>query len=304
MNDLDATQFFRERMQSLLVRGLANEAVTTTLGIAGVSEVWGGVTPLERPAWYFWLGEVPGAYQLRLEDAVYSEGSYTGQFSISYFPARADPHLSRFSLEERTFVERDFLDETGTPRAELAHLIPGDLFSIAVVEYQVRADDEDSELTLVTMDRLRVRYELDAALPYAPLGIAIEHRRGELARDVPGWLLAVPLFRCIAGLQAHHDGSAPAFSAAESPGTEFVRREGRFDCAHTDAASVFEATFRFGGRGPASRCLPADRLSLGLSPAWWALASTPHRHDAGACACCSDRRHEAAQRVRGLPVRQ
>ena len=286
---MDATQFFRERIQSLLVRGLANEQVTATLGIAGVSEVWGGVTPLERPAWYFWLEEVPGAYRLKLEDSVRSEGRYTGQFSISYFPSRADPLLARFSLEERTFVEREFLDETGTPRAELADAIPEDLFRVAAVEYQVRADDEDSELTLVTMDRLRIRYEVDAALPYAPLGIAVEHRRGELARDVPGWLLAVPLFRCIAGLQAHHEKRAPAFSAAEYPGTEFVHREGRFDCQLTDAASVVEATFRCGRRRPASGFLPPERLSLGLSPAWWALASTPHRHDRGACACCSDR---------------
>jgi hypothetical protein len=123
--------------------------------------VWGGAAPLDRPAWYVWLQTSPGAFQLGLEEAgPLSEGAgaaaWHARFSIRYYPAPLETSFALFSAEERVGVLGGWLDETGTPRIELADRIPEALFVVGSLEWAATADGEAAVVGLSALDRLRM----------------------------------------------------------------------------------------------------------------------------------------------------
>jgi hypothetical protein len=221
---VNATEPFRLRLQSLVARGLASSAVAARVGLAAASEVWGGAEPRERPAWYLWLRDAPGAWQLELASAEASRSPdepILGRFTVRHYPSSGDPVFARFSPEERR-TALGALDATGTPRIEVAARIPDALFTVGSVEWALDPRTDDAVFALASLDRLRTRTE----------------RRG-VVRDVPGWRLAFPVFSLLAGLHAQVGRrAATRLVLSRRPGFEAVVSDGGAD--HRDAPDVVQ----------------------------------------------------------------
>jgi len=245
---VNAPELFRLRFQSLVARGLASSGVAARIGLAAASEVWGGGEPRERPAWYLWLRDAPGAWQLELASAEAlgaPEGSaVVGRFTIRHYPSSSAPVFARFSAEERR-VALDALDATGTPRIELASRIPDAHFTVGSVEWALDPESDDTAFALASLDRLRTRTG-----------------SGDIVRDVPGWRLVCPVFSMLAGLHAQVERRAASrLVISRQPGFEAVVSEG--GAGHRDAPDLVqgEALLLFSraraSAGGASRLLDA-----------------------------------------------
>jgi hypothetical protein len=251
--------------------------------------------PRERPAWYLWLRDLPGAWQLELAaaGALDAVGAVVGRFTVRHYPAPEAPELARFSQEERRLVATA-LDPTGTPRIELAATIPEALFTVGTVDWVLDPDSDAAVFGVASLDRLRTRAGA-----------------GELVRDVPGWRLAVPVLSVVAGLHAQVERRAatrigisrlPGFESAEAGesrdapdvafGEAFVAFPGpRGDRAR--AIALLEALRDEDGEvlhevdcGERARELPLDsdpRLAFRVSQGWF--GGERHRHDRALCAC-------------------
>jgi hypothetical protein len=115
--------------------------------------VWG-----DRPAWYFWIGGAPGAYQLQLEDAeIQPDSGCRGVFSIRCYPYADTAFYSGFSAEESGVVESGLFDHTRTPSAESRGRIPDHLFNVAVFELALQANGTAMSATLESLDRMIAR---------------------------------------------------------------------------------------------------------------------------------------------------
>ncbi len=264
---MNATELFRLRFQSLVVRGLSSSAVAARVGLAGASEVWGGAEPRERPAWYLWLRGAPGAWQLELDSAEVlapADGlAAAARFTVRHYPSSSDPDFERFSPEERRFAT-EALDATGTPRIEVAGEIPAALFTVGSVDWALDPGTDDSVVALASLDRLRTRTEDD-----------------DLVRDVPGWRLGFPIFSLLAGLHAQVERRAatrilvsrqPGFEAVISGRT--VDHRDAPDVVQGDALLLFARTPASGGG--ASRLLDALRDPAGELVADAALVPGEH----------------------------
>lgn len=206
---MNAAELFRLRFQSLVARALAVSEIASRTGLAGASEVWGGDEPRERPAWYLWLRDAPGAWQLELSGAEplgpAGARGVVGRFTVRYYPSPAAPTLESFSPEERR-IAAGALDGTGTPRIELASRIPDALFTVGSVEWALDLDGDAAVFALASLDRLRTRDE-----------------RGDVVRDVPGWRLAMPVFSLLAGLHGQVERRAASrLVLSRLPGFELV----------------------------------------------------------------------------------
>lgn len=220
---MNAPEAFRLRLQSLVARGLAATGIARRVGLAAASEVWGGERPRDRPAWYLWLRDVPGAWQLELAGAEGLESAgasaIVGRFTVRHYPSPAAPVFGGFSAEERR-ATGEWLDRTGTPRIELASTIPDALFTVGSVEWALDVASDASVFGLASLDRLRTCTE-----------------RGEVVRDVPGWDLAAPIFSLLAELHAQVERRAASrLVMSQQPGFELVLGAG--DPEHRDAPDI------------------------------------------------------------------
>lgn len=295
---MSADELFRLRLQALVARGLGAAGIAAKLGLAAASEVWGGDRPRERPAWYLWLRDAPGAYQVELAGAApmagAGAGAVLGRFTVRHYPARDHADLRCFSPEERDLVTSAF-DATGTPRIELASAIPEALFTIGSVDWALDPEDGAAVFALASLDRIRT---LD---------------RQRTVRDVPGWRLTAPIFSLVAGLYAQVERRAASrLVITRRSGFELLATpDGGAEPIDTSRAVHGEAFLAFpaeagGDQGllrtlqdpdaelvqaaaldPAARspvALAADpRLMLPVSRAWF--GGTPHAEDRLACAC-------------------
>jgi hypothetical protein len=290
----------RLRFQSLVALGLAASGIARRVGLAGASEVWGGDEPRERAAWYLWLREHPGAWQVELAAAEplapAGGGAAVGRFTVRHYPGPRTPQLACFSAEERKVAAED-LDDTGTPRIELASRIPEAMFTVGSVEWALDEESGASAFVLAGLDRLRTRRE-----------------DGEVVRDVPGWDLTAPIFSLVAGLYAQVERRAASrLVLARQPGFELVASQGGVeprdaaDAVQGEAALLFDpprdpgaggrlldalrdrdaqvlADVAFAPGVHPPHAVGADpRLPLRVSHAWF--GGEAHAADGVACAC-------------------
>jgi hypothetical protein len=289
----------RLRFQSLVALGLAASGIARRVGLAAASEVWGGDEPRERAAWYLWLRDRPGAWQVELASAeplAAGDGTLLARFTVRHYPAPGSAALASFSAEERRVAAEAF-DETGTPRIELAAGIPAAMFTVGTVDWAHGEEGGASALVLSSLDRLRTLRE-----------------DGELDRDVPGWDLAAPVFSLVAGLHAQVERRAASrLVLSRQPGFELVAAPGGVEPRDAANAVQGEAALLFDSpRGPAAgaRLLDAlrdpdaqvladvsfapgvhpphavgddPRLPLRVSHAWF--GGEAHAADGVACAC-------------------
>lgn len=303
----------------MLVSASWFEEFKESLGIQGVSQVWG-----DMPAWYFWISESPGAYLFQLEEAGEESdgGGSRGLFSIKYYPRPGTEVFGRFSFEERSLIESDLFDNTGTPLAEAREKIPESLFNVAAVECVLGSDDAASRFTMESLDLMCIRDETEVRRT-SPGSNREEHfRPGEVGRSVPGWEIAYPLFDRLICLFAHYRKQKPThIFMTRSPGFEYVYQGNKkLICRETDAVGVFALNILFpasgttqitiGGGLPTGAnddtlCVvvfdhrspcghyhpPAARLPLvgSLNPQWWSLADIHFRSQlASTCGCDHD----------------
>lgn len=295
---MSAHELFRLRLQALVARGLGATEVAARIGLAAASEVWGGERPRERPAWYLWLRDAPGAYQLELAGAApitgAGAGAVLGRFTVRHYPAHDDPALGCYSPEERDLVA-SALDATGTPRIELASAIPEALFTIGSVDWALDPEDGTAVFALASLDRI---HTLD---------------RQRTVRDVPGWRLTAPIFSLLAGLYAQVErraasrlvitrrsgfelfatgdaGAEPRDTSRTVQGEAFLvfppeagGDTGLLRTLPDPDAELVQAVALDPGAGAAVALSADPRLALTVSPAWFGGA--PHAQDRLACAC-------------------
>jgi hypothetical protein len=298
---VNAGEAFRLRLQSLLAAGLASSHLAARVGLAAASEVWGGDAPRERPAWYVWLRGLPGAWQVELVAAgalgPANDGTaIVARFTLRHYPAPTGPSFALFSPQERT-VAAASLDHTGTPRIELAATIPEALFTVGTIDWALGLEGGEAVFGVASLDRLRTQ-ALD----------------GEVARDVPGWQLSVPMFSTLSGLHAQVERRAASrIVVSRLPGFETVRSD---DGEHRDAPELAlgEGFVLFPGEdrdperprallralqdreaevlhdvelddaGRRSGILARDpRIALPMNPSWF--GGERHVHDRPLCAC-------------------
>lgn len=253
-------------LRSLLARGLSARRVAQLSGLSRASEVWGGATPLDRPAWYVWLDGVRGAYRLDLEDAAplelpqagappppedaVAEPGWHARFSIRYYPLPEEPCFAGFSAQERDTVVGAFFDATGTPRIEVAHRIPPDQFLVGSLEWAETPDHSGTVVALSSLDHLRLR----CGVPGGDTSAAPR----TIGRDVPGWALSTPLLAALGGLHAQVQRHALERAVlASQPGFEVVAEgEGTYACCDTEEVVRGDALLGFAAADAPGASIP------------------------------------------------
>jgi hypothetical protein len=291
----------RHRFQSLVALGLAASGIARRVGLSAASEVWGGDEPRERAAWYLWLRDHPGAWQVELAGAeplaAAGGGALLARFTVRHYPGPGAAELASFSAEERS-VAAEALDDTGTPRIELASSIPEAMFTVGTIDWALQEESGASAFALASLDRLRTRRE-----------------DGEVVRDVPGWGLTAPIFSLVAGLHAQVERRAASrLVLSRQPGFELVaardgvRPRDAADAVQGEAALLFDSprepavgarlldalrdpdaqvladvAFASGVHPPHDAVGGDPRLPLRVGHAWFGGAA--HAADRVACAC-------------------
>ncbi len=242
----ECESFFQNKINSLLVTTSWVEDLKSLLGMEAVSPIWGDV-----PAWYMWLSDAMGVYQLKLADAGFDENTPAnkqGFFSIKCYPFHNATVFPSFSYEEQCLRRSRFFDDTHTPRFEEKERIPDSLFNVAAMEYRVNQDDTMACFTLESLDILRSVYPDETVLDFDLINKSRRYAAGETGRSVPGWRLGYPVFDRLLSMYSFFSKARPVrLRITRSPGFEYVHAGNHtFDCvdvqdSHRLAASVFFA---------------------------------------------------------------
>lgn len=315
MEDIDFEDFFRNKVENMLVTASWVEAVKEILGLKAVSQVWG-----EKPGWYFWISQAPGAYHLQMEGASPKKDFVTGIFSVKCYPY---PHhemvFQSFSAEEQDLILSDFFDNTNTPRLEHLDVIPETLYNVGIMEHTVDSDDSVALFTFEALDAMRIRYEQETVQEYPLIKRKKRFRRGEIGREVPAWHIGYLFFDRMLSLYANYSKRKPGrVVMTRSPGFEYVHNQTNgFKCLdskeiwvnaltvlfssdketveprserligeHIAGAGqevVYDRTFRCGHLHPDHDQIP---LIPTLNEQWWNLADANYKSELGsACGC-------------------
>jgi len=309
---IDFDGFFRNRIETLLIKASWVNAIQSMTGLKATSQVWNG-----RAEWYLWLDRAPGVYALAFmdgEDVYLGERCFhEGLFTVKCYPYRNHAAFTHYSSDERRLIESDWFDATNTPCFEALAQIPDSLFSIGSFSLTIDPHGSLALMTFESLDTLKLR-QLPIASPNG------EHLQSPSPmRNVPGWATGSMLFDCLVGLYANDCKQPPLFVGATcSPGFESVLqsdasvtcrpcRECRslslgigFD--RSDGASgAIEALWRqrlepeeeilTATRLPATACaLPGCCFSqdLAINPVWWEIAASDFKSELNTACGCAD----------------
>ncbi len=314
---MDLESFFRGRVDNKLVTASWSESVKARLGMDGVSQIWS-----LAPAWYFWLGGADGPYRLgleSLEDSADSEAPvYSALFSIKCYPSPDSDVFQRLSGRERNLIESDAFDHTNTPRFEEMDGIPPELFTVGTL-HMIAGPEETSELFILeTLDRFRVRFDVDGIPGTDPRADALERLRESAERDFPGRRQAFSLFDRLMSLTAFYTRSGPsAVLVSRYRGFETVCGADRScETRESNEIHAYALAVRFGNDAAldgemeslrhghesailvdwtaAERCrrhahgFPPDAIEH-INPLWWEMAEMEQTSDlASVCGCPHD----------------
>ena len=242
----ECESFFQNKINSMLVTTSWVDTLKDLLGMEAVSQIWGDV-----PAWYMWLSDAMGVYQLQLVDAGFDENTPAnkqGLFSKKCYPFHNATVFDSFSYEEQCLSRGCFFDDTHTPRFEDKERIPDSLFNVAAMEYRVNQDDTMACFTLESLDTMRCVYPDETVLDFDLVNKSRRYAAGETGRSVPGWRLGYPVFDRLLSMYAFYSKAKPVrLRITRSPGFEYVHTGNHaFACVdvqdtHRLAASVFFA---------------------------------------------------------------
>ena len=212
----------------MLVTASWVERVKHLTGLTAVSQIWG-----QKPAWYFWINNMSGAYSLQLENSATEKRDdlnwHNGNFSIKYYPHPREEVFKTFSFQEQCFAHSGYFDRTHTPRFEDKKKIPETLFNVATMEYLTGSDDAPVILSLTSLDALRMSWKQETVQKYSVFPEERIFKRGDTDRNVPGWELGLALFDRLLSLYSFYSKAKPLrMVMTRSSGFEYV-----FDPKHT-----------------------------------------------------------------------
>lgn len=318
---IDFDSFFRNRIEGLLIRASWVGALSSMLGLDGVSQVWNG-----NAAWYIWLQRALGVYHLAFSEGhvveVNDHRLFEGHFAVKCYPYPDHPIFTGFSREERYLIRSDRFDSTHTPRFEVSAEIPDSLFSVGSISLLCDAEASLAMLTYQSLDALRI-HQSDEVSALSTADRAPGTAR--LVRNVAGWDIGYPLFDCLVGLYAHFTGRPPVFIGATScQGFEHtIFADGNIVCRPSRKSIQTALTIGFHpSNGDTSwvKTLWQDRMETGekiqiarklpasidstvgtdlpdnvvLNPLWWEIADSDFKSElTSTCGCGQSHCHHA-----------
>ena len=258
----ECESFFQNKINSMLVATSWVDNLKNLLGMEAVSQIWGDV-----PAWYVWLSDAQGAYQLQLVDAGFDEDNplnKQGFFSIKCYPFHDATVFDTFSYEEQYLSQSGFFDETHTPRFEEKEKIPDSLFNVAAIEYRVNEDDTMACFTLDSLDAMRCVYPDETLLDFDLINKSRRYTKGETGRSVPGWKLGYPVFDRLLSMYAFYSKTKPVrLRITRSPGFEYVHAGNQlFECVDTPDTHRLSASVFFAPQGSPDHAVNSNELDM------------------------------------------
>jgi hypothetical protein len=203
----------------MLIVSSWSERFRSDIGFTGVSQIWG-----DRPAWYFWLADSPGVYQLEMmhteEDIDTREDRHTAVFKVKCYPYQELSTFQSFSFLERELVKSKLFDDTNTPVFEHQGDIPDDLFMVATVEITMDPAGHTAIFSLESMAHIRTRFAQQTQQTFPMISLNRTFGRQEVDRDVPGLQIGSRLFDCLLCLYANaHKQALLEIRCSRSPRT-------------------------------------------------------------------------------------
>lgn len=198
---MDMETQFRLKVDALLMTASWVDRLRHELGLVGASQVWG-----ERPAWYLWLADPPGAFHLEMMETEEADSGPMGLaralFSIKFYPRPDSGLFNLFSPQERAIALNGCFDHTGTPLFEKLGEIPAHLFTVGSLEMICQPGQDWLIFCLAAQDLCREveisRVGTDQAAPEA------------VVRRAPGWSLAHGLFSSLLSLWSFQHKQTPS----------------------------------------------------------------------------------------------
>jgi len=312
--DIDRESFFRTQIDNMLLKASWVDDLKAKTGVDGVSQVWS-----DKPEWYIWIHDAPGAYGLSLEktDTICLAGNsfLAGRFVIKCYPYDDHPTLTTFSPEERHALSSGLFDLTNTPRLEDRHRIPSTLFTVGSLTLLIDADETGALFTFDSLDRLRVVQMCQGEEENA--GDTLDTTSGKVVRNVPGFSIGYLLFDRLVCLYAFYGRLPPQFiGVTRSPGFEYgVDTSGETVCREStdtqhwaisllmsstdskpdklwrDHLEPEEEEVVFHRRRPRPSD-PEPKVDIGVNvafnPLWWELAEMDLKSELGSTCGCGE----------------
>jgi len=300
----------------MLIVSSWSEQFRSDIGFNGVSQIWGG-----RPAWYFWLADAPGVYQLEMmdteEDPDTREDRCTAVFKVKCYPYQERAEFQSFSFLEKKLVQSNLFDDTHTPAFEHQGDIPDDLFTVATVEISMDLEGHAAIFSFESMACLQTRYVQETHQSFELINRERIFRSQEIDRKVPGFRLGYRLFDCLMALYANaHKQSPLEIRFLKTPGFEVVISGSTVDARRTDSIAGYDLGILF-STSPSGDCSDEDdrlmanceddeeliyyrrflcghyhdsqeemQLPVRLNRQWWSLAHGQYQSElASSCGC-------------------
>jgi len=299
------------------------ETVKELINLQAASPVWG-----DKPAWYFWLSHIKGAYLLELGeilDEKWDEDHLAcGMFKIKYYPYPHKEGFDNFSFEEQAFVQSGFFDHTHTPMFEKKDNIPDSLFNIAALELTIDPTDNLALFSLEALDFMQIDYAREIYRTYPDIDKAKRYAAGERARNVPGYDLGYPLFSSLLSLYSFYSKTKPVRAVlTRIPGFKHIYNSSEeCQCIDTDDINFYSLNVLYsdtsdkniaageklieqrfeGGDGEvvfdqqfSCGYLPHNHISPFVKPVldekWWSLAEADYKSNLASTCGCEDCQH-------------
>ena len=299
------------------------EKVKELIHLKAISPIWG-----DKPAWYFWLSHIQGAYLLELDETDdekwENEGLASGIFKVKHYPYPHKAGFYDFSFEEQAFVQSDFFDHTHTPKFEKKDRIPDSLFNIAALELTIDPAENLALFSMEALDSMQIHYGREIYQTYPDIHKTKQYEAGEKARDVPGFDLGYQLFSSLLSLYSFYSKIKPVRTVlTRSPGFKHICNSPQdYQCIDTDDINLYVLCGLFSdtsGKNIANGekligqrfedvdeeivfdqqfsngHLPHNYISPVVEPAldekWWSLAEADYKSDLGSTCGCNDCQH-------------
>jgi len=300
----------------MLIVSSWSEQFRSDIGLEGVSQIWG-----ERLAWYFWLADSPGVYQLEMMDTEEAldprENRCTAVFNVKCYPYQHRPGFESFSFLERKLVQSDLFDDTNTPVFEHQGDIAPDLFTVATIEFDMDLEGHTTIASFGSMDHLRTRFAQETRQTFPMVNLSRTFGTREIDRDVLGFQMGYPLFDCLMCLYANTHNQPPVnIRFTRLQGYEFVIKDGDVHAMETTDIKGFNLNMFYSATGlgayPAGSCVfgdsnegsediiydrhfacghfheskEEDNLPMMLNQQWWSLSHTHYESElTSSCGC-------------------
>ena len=244
--NIDFQNLFRNKIDNMLITTSWVDKVKELIGLQAVSPVWG-----DKPAWYFWLSHIKGAYLLELDETDdekwEKDGRASGIFKVKHYPYPHKAGFYDFSFEEQAFAQSDFFDHTHTPKFAKKNMIPDSLFNIAALELTIDPAENLALFSMEALDSMQIHYGREICQTYPDIHKTKLYAAGEKARSVPGYDLGYRLFSSLLSLYSFYSKIKPVWVVlTRSPGFKHICNSSQeYQCIDTDDINFYSLNVLF-----------------------------------------------------------